>query len=82
MAAEERIVQAAILQDGEIFTGHRHYMIMNKIHDKTGKDPFLGEQGFVTDTGRFVSRTEAARIALRAGQIKLPKAELTSDDLY
>lgn len=81
MDIQEEIAEAAIRYKGQIFTGRKHYMIMQKYYRETG-DMIGGEEGFVTDTGRFVSRTEAARIAFAAGQIKLPKAELTSDDLY
>jgi|GEM_PF-3463496 len=37
--------------------------------------------GFVTSTGRFVGRGEAAKIAFAAGQIREPVAELYSEDL-
>lgn len=41
-------------------------------------------QGFLTSTGRFVGRREAAQIALHSGQIKELKfgIELYSEDLY
>jgi len=41
-------------------------------------------QGFLTSTGRFVGRREAAQIALHSGQIKELKfgSELYSEDLY
>lgn len=41
-------------------------------------------QGFLTSTGRFVDRIEAAQIALRSGQIERLEFgnELYSEDLY
>lgn len=40
-------------------------------------------QGFLTNTNRFVSRQDAARIAYRAGQINdAHKKELFSEDIY
>lgn len=41
-------------------------------------------QGFITSSGRFVDREEAAQIALHSGQIKELKfgSELYSEDLY
>ena len=80
-SVQERIVEAAIQQNGQVYTGHKHYMIMQKIYKETG-EMITGVEGFVTSTGRFVTRAEAARIAFKAGQIKLPKTELNSDDLY
>lgn len=38
-------------------------------------------QGFVTDTGKFVDRKEAAKIAFEAGQIPKPVTILFSEDL-
>ncbi len=42
------------------------------------------EQGFITNNGRFVSRLEAAKIALESGQIKYLKwpPNLYSEDLW
>lgn len=63
--ANERIVEAAIRQDGEIYTGRTHsdcFKTMNFI--KVGH-----EQGFITSRKRFADRIQAAKIALAAGQI-------------
>lgn len=40
------------------------------------------EQGFVTDEGRFVGRSEGADIAYKCGQISNPKRQLYSEDLF
>lgn len=39
-------------------------------------------QGFLTSTGRYVSREEAATLAFAAGQITAAVAKLYSEDLY
>lgn len=48
-----------------------------------------GDQGFLDDTGRFLSREEAAKVALACGQVKeLRRAKversgwLTSEDVW
>jgi len=73
------IEKAAILKDGTIYTGKRHGDIFPQM--PLG---FLrcGEQGFITDKGKFVNRSQAAQIAYECGQITKPKAELFSEDLY
>jgi hypothetical protein len=76
------IIKAAIRKDGIIYIGKRHYNILGTVL------PFGylrdGNQGFVTDTGEFVDRIEAARIAIECGQIKELKwpPNLYSEDLY
>ena len=67
-----------------IYEGRNHCEIVAQIN-RVGKykhNP--GGQGFVTDTGRYVGRKEAATIALGCGQIKKLwyfKDELDSADL-
>lgn len=41
-----------------------------------------GELGFVTDTGDFLSREEAAQHALECGQINAPRSGIFSEDLW
>ena len=81
---KERIRQAAILQDGVVYEGRNHCEIIREIN-QVGKYKHNAKgQGFVTDTGRFVGRKEAAQIALGCGQIKKLwywKDELDSADL-
>lgn len=55
----------AILMNGKIYTG-------GSCHDDiiaSHKGLTYGTKGFVTDTGKFVSRTEAAKIAHECGQV-------------
>lgn len=75
------IVESAILKDGVIYTGRRH---VNIIHAHPFQFFHNCEQGFVTDTGEFVNREEASKIALECGQIKELKfgSLLYSEDLY
>jgi Mn-dependent DtxR family transcriptional regulator len=40
-----------------------------------------GERGFVTDTGKFALREEAAKIAIAAGQVPDTVTRLHSEDL-
>lgn len=79
---------AAILApDGRVWTGKRHGHCIATIVQATGVKR-VGEgykQGFVTMSGRFVSRSEAAVIAVHANQLKVKHTlpfELFSEDLY
>ena len=74
------IKEAAILIDGTVYTGRRHGdVIRANIKKRIG---VKGVQGFVTTDGKFVSRSEAAKIAFKSGQIKKPTSLLMSEDLY
>lgn len=77
----ERIESAAILKDGVVYTGWRHADVMKSMFAQKIR-PAGAVQGFVTETGRFVDREIAATMAYIAGQIKTPKQELRSEDLY
>lgn len=74
------IKSAAIKKDGIVYEGKRHN---NILHDESRPKGFLknGVQGFVTDTGEFVTRERAAKIAYNCGQIKEPKEMLFSEDI-
>lgn len=77
-----RIVESAVIHEGLIFTGKRHSDAIKTAVETTGIKPVRGTQGFMTDLGLFVTREEAAKIALDAGQIKEPKEILYSEDLW
>lgn len=84
----ERIIAAANRHGGKIYVlppPARHHNIGKMIHDRTGQ-PFSGDkyQGFFTSRWRYVSREEAARIAVKAGQTDAPKwgNRLYSEDLW
>lgn len=79
----ERITAAAIKVGDKVYTGATHMNAMCVIIDlpnvsSADKAEMLlaGQDGFVTDTGRFVSREEAYVIAQAAKQLKdLPQSE-------
>lgn len=84
----ELIISAAVYHEGLIFSmprPNRHHHIVHKLHDMGLPKTTQRYQGFVTTTGRFVDRKEAAVIALANGQIsrlKFVSDELFSEDLW
>ena len=83
-----KIVAAAILVDGYLWTGERHFELIQKAAEKDGVPIPIkqDQQGFWTDDGRFVSRSTALKIALLHGQVKeedlITKGKLLSEDLW
>ena len=74
------IVQAAIQHNGIIYKGDRHKNIKIKMPKHLG---YAGaEEGFVTNTGIFLDRKEAAELAYEMGQISEPVEKLKSEHLY
>lgn len=91
-ASEERIVAAAI-RHGELTISApppaRHHTLMHPFYDLTLKRITPQNQGFLTNTGRYVGREEAMEIALAASQIDPENrgsgsnsADLFSEDLW
>lgn len=82
----ETIAHAAIQHpSGRVFTGKRHCYIIRDMVAELGERPARGIQGFTTNTGRFVDREEAGRIAIAAGQIKelrYSRTDLFSEELW
>lgn len=83
----ERIISVAISAFGLISSlpaPARHHDVLRKLFDL--KELALpGEtQGFLTNTGRYVNRRDAAVIALGAGQTEklISPPELYSEDLW
>lgn len=75
------MIKQAAIQDknGTVYVGKRHGEIFAIMPRELRRDAI---QGFVTDTGKFVTRKIAATIAFECGQIsKLPDI-LFSEDLY
>lgn len=65
-----KIINAAIKHNNKIYKGFRHALIMEEVwKDSPGEYINQDEQGFLTNKGKFVSRSEAAKIAFKAGQI-------------
>lgn len=83
---KEKIVAAAYNYHGMIFTGSRHYRIIQDIAAVFGEGVINDkpkDDGFMTDRGRFVKRREARDIALAAGQItEEHRGVLYSEDLW
>jgi hypothetical protein len=81
----ERLISCALIRDG--VTHDRGFKEHWKLRAALGDaDPSQKQPddiyGFITSTGRFVTRREAMPIALAAGQISRPQQrELLSSDL-
>ena len=67
--------------DGRIFEGRSHAVCFQAMVDAGVIKRQENEQGFVTDTGKFVDRYEAAEIAYKASQTKKLESPLFSEDL-
>jgi hypothetical protein len=70
----ERIKNVAIRQKGAFFSPVsesplRHNDLIKILVECNLPTPIIGEQGFITDTGRFVDRKDALEIAKESGQI-------------
>ena len=85
--AEERLKSAAIIRDGKLVDGFRaHYEIRRSLGDRLPQTRNLNdEEGFVTTTGRFVTRQEAVEIGIKAKQLhdgwRSVSRELLSSDI-
>ena len=80
-----RVTAAAVkLEDGSTFSlppPARHHHLLRK----SGEIVPPERQGFVDDLGRFLSREQARKIAVQAGQIKgkpSHAAQLFSEDVW
>lgn len=71
--AVEKVAQAAVRYDAEVFTGRNHALIMGALYDRFETLPANEEgrleDGFVTNTGRFITRQEAMALAVSSGQL-------------
>lgn len=65
------LIAAAIFRNGKVWTARRHSDIIHVVFIATGMNNMVmpSEQGFLTDTGHFVSRTQAVTIAEKSGQL-------------
>ena len=84
-----KIVKAAIRIDDEIHTGYSHANILNELtvkgipREKLSRLDHNWDQGFVTDSGKFLSRTQALSYGQYIGQIDtIIGSVLTSEDLW
>jgi hypothetical protein len=77
-----KVYNAAIrTEKGNIYHGRRHEDAMRDMMWENDFPNGSEELGFVTDTGRFVDRTEAAQIAFDAGQTDTHEGSLKSHHL-
>lgn len=82
------IVASAILVEGRIWTGKRHYTLIQQAVEDLGEGTkvFQEQQGFWTNDNRFLTRKQALAIVLSNGQLKredmINKGVLTSEDLW
>jgi hypothetical protein len=75
----ERPVEAAIKYKGEVYTGSNHVRIMDDLDRRFGRTSVDDmADGFVTSSGRFVSRDEASK--LTGKQEPFDWNDLRSDD--
>jgi hypothetical protein len=91
MTARERVSQAAVKVRGRVFEGMSHRVAVFVAAKSLGLEPSTVwadmTAGFITTTGRFVSRAEAWNIAKRARQLRWNTSrpgvtpELHSEDL-
>jgi hypothetical protein len=82
----EHIVGVAVRKDDRVWQLHwpcRHCHVLHMLSQTLG-DIGRNEEGFVTNTARFVGRIEGADVAIRAGQIAKLKwpPHLFSEDLW
>lgn len=80
----ERLKCAAIVRDGKVHDGLRsHYELRRAMGDSSPQTSNLNDiEGFLTTTGRFVTRQEAQDVAIAAGQIRSAQGRpLLSSDI-
>lgn len=74
------------IESGLVLCGWRHGCIFPQIgglvRERQELSIYEKEQGFLTNQNRFVTRSEAAKIAFIAGQIDEETNRLFSEDLY
>lgn len=85
MTEPETIIRAAVKYDKGVMhlpIPARHGDVLRRLHKYGGNDPGPDGQGFLTNTGRFVSRKEGYTIAKAAGQIIHKSGNLHDGVLY
>lgn len=69
----ERLTGTAIKRDGEVKSGFRSHYQLRQSLDPSDPDPRISKpgdiDGFITSTGRLVTRKEARLIAIESGQV-------------
>lgn len=84
----ERIVAAAIKHENKIYSlppPSRHHSVCKMMAEQGFGPETMRDQGFITDSGRYVSRSEGAIIATAAKQLMrktFPTDLLFSEDVW
>lgn len=80
---------AIISDDGKVISMSRparHHHVIDKMVNKLNyQPPIIGEQGFILDSGDYVNRVTARKIAEKNGQLlktSLDLPELFSEDIW
>lgn len=85
---QEQITGVAIRDlDGKVWSlpaPNRHYNVIHMIYTETKQQvPRNWAQGFVTESGRFLTRRQARMVAQKTGQFTGEvRGTLTSEDLW
>jgi len=81
-----KIVASAIYQNGKVWIGKRHCDLIHQVKEDGGEYVAQDQQGFWTESNRFVMRAAGYALALRYEQVKkenlINKHILTSEDLW
>ncbi len=85
------ITHVAMFWEGKLYSlpkPNRHHHIIHQVATETGRSIGRSWQGFLDDTGKFIGRKEACKLAERAGQLNVvrpktsPRDVLFSEDVW
>jgi hypothetical protein len=84
---EEKIIGVAIKHGGVTYSlprPKRHSDVVAHVIAAVGEEPPQDSRGFITNTGRYLNRVDAKKLALRNGQLAndTPSHGLFSQDLW
>jgi hypothetical protein len=68
LPCEEYLSACGVMIDGNLYSGYRTHQALMEAHSLEGVHE--REKGYVTSTGRFVSRREACEIGIDSGQVQ------------
>ena len=80
-----KLIAAAVLLDDKLWANKRHDRCILQVAQGVGKLVKRDMQGFLTDSGHFLSRSVALLVADHTGQVdasNLLGCDLTSEDLW
>jgi len=85
MTKEKELIKHAACKakNGMIFIGKHHGSCLKKaLYTNTKMSTEIADRGFYTNKGRFLSIGDAAKLAVKNGQIKKKITYLFSEDLW